>query len=383
MESRIIVKNIPKHLNEQKFKKHFESIGTVTDSKIMFKDGKSRLFGYIGFKENIAQKAVDYFNGTFIDTSKIVVELAVSFVDNKNRPWSKYSKGSSAFEKLHPVEKIIQPSQNEIKQQDPKVSEFLKTLEPRSTWKNDDFPDAAHVFQPSDTANCDPNSIKEDFVGDTVALDKTVSDLDYLKSKIVQPPIEHVKLHPSRLTMLQDNGAIADNVVNDIDNAQLEHTVEVVEQDEPNINLIADTGRIMVLNLPFSCTTDDLAELFGRFGNIAEVHIPISKQTKESRGFAFVTFVIPEHAINAYTELDNSIFQGRIIQVVPAKEKLEHSEPRGIKSFKSSREKQKKSMAGNDFNWNTLFMNVYCVYIERCRCKCHCEETKRTKRRNF
>jgi RNA recognition motif-containing protein len=40
-------------------------------------DGRSRLFGFIGFRtEKEAKAAMNFFNNTFIDTSKISVEMA-------------------------------------------------------------------------------------------------------------------------------------------------------------------------------------------------------------------------------------------------------------------------------------------------------------------
>merc|ERR1719431_1378360 len=52
---------------------------------------------------------------TFIDTSKIVVEKCVNFGEETStpRPWSKYSKGSSAFRR-HTKEK--EDRQNRIKE---------------------------------------------------------------------------------------------------------------------------------------------------------------------------------------------------------------------------------------------------------------------------
>lgn len=49
----------------------------VTDAKLKFtKDGKFRQFGFIGYKtEEEAQKAVQYFNNTFIDASRLVVSI--------------------------------------------------------------------------------------------------------------------------------------------------------------------------------------------------------------------------------------------------------------------------------------------------------------------
>ena len=49
--SRLIVKNLPKHLKETDLAHHFASKGgTVTDAKIMFQNEKSRKFGFVGFK---------------------------------------------------------------------------------------------------------------------------------------------------------------------------------------------------------------------------------------------------------------------------------------------------------------------------------------------
>jgi len=68
----LIIKNIPKHIDEQRLKLHFSKQGTVTDAKIMRKGNKSRLFGFIGFKtEDEATKAKQYFNNSFIDTSRV------------------------------------------------------------------------------------------------------------------------------------------------------------------------------------------------------------------------------------------------------------------------------------------------------------------------
>ena len=75
--SRLIVKNIPKLFTEEKLRKHFTQQGTVTDAKIMFKNGLSRKFGFVGYKsDEEAKAALKFFNGTYLNTSKLVVELA-------------------------------------------------------------------------------------------------------------------------------------------------------------------------------------------------------------------------------------------------------------------------------------------------------------------
>ena len=76
--SRLIIKNIPKHLSESDLAAHLASKGgVVTDAKIMYKNNRSRLFGFVGFKnEEMAKEAQKYFNRTFLHTSKLDVEIA-------------------------------------------------------------------------------------------------------------------------------------------------------------------------------------------------------------------------------------------------------------------------------------------------------------------
>jgi RNA recognition motif-containing protein len=99
--SRIIVKGLPPYLDETGLRKCFLANPNLTDitdvivkktgfrswphscfifsslHPLYFRRGKSRQFGFIGFKDNsTAQEAVDYFNHTFIGTSRITVELA-------------------------------------------------------------------------------------------------------------------------------------------------------------------------------------------------------------------------------------------------------------------------------------------------------------------
>lgn len=134
---------------------------------------------------------------------------------------------------------------------------------------------------------------------------------------------------------------------------------EEEESDIPPAQLIADTGRLFVKNLSFSCTEEDLRKVFEKFGPLSEIHIPISKETKQPRGYAFILYLLPEHAINAYMELDGKIFQGRILDIRPGKEKLEKKEEVDENTpYKKRLLLKKKASASNEFNWNSLFMNM-------------------------
>jgi len=87
MSSRIIVKNLPHNITPTRLEAHFSSSrsgnaffqGTVTDAKVVTdpKSGKSRGFAFIGYRTaQDATKAVEWFNGTFVDMRKISVEIA-------------------------------------------------------------------------------------------------------------------------------------------------------------------------------------------------------------------------------------------------------------------------------------------------------------------
>ena len=71
-----------------------------------------------------------------------------------------------------------------------------------------------------------------------------------------------------------------------------------------------------------------MEELFKPFGPLAEVNLPIDKDTRKIKGFAFITYVIPENAVQAYSNLDGTTFQGRLLHLIPGKRDLEKNKPK-------------------------------------------------------
>lgn len=69
--------------------------------------------------------------------------------------------------------------------------------------------------------------------------------------------------------------------------------------------------------------TDFLLNLFNVLtsGPLAEVHMPVDRETRRMKGFATVTFVMPEQAVAAYSKLDGTVFHGRMLHLLPAKTK--------------------------------------------------------------
>ena len=128
---------------------------------------------------------------------------------------------------------------------------------------------------------------------------------------------------------------------------------------------IAESGRLFLRNLPYTTTEDDLTKLLEPFGPLTEVLVHLDKVTNKSVGLAFVTFMLPEHAVRAYEALDGSIFQGRLLHILPAKPRLTHEEDEDVKtagsSYKKRKEKEMKVQAGSAHNWNTLFLGANAV----------------------
>jgi RNA recognition motif-containing protein len=74
-------------------------------------------------------------------------------------------------------------------------------------------------------------------------------------------------------------------------------------------------------------------------GPLTEISVPIDRLSRKMKGYACVTFMVPENAVKAYSKLDGKVFQGRMLHLLPGKTKKSYSEmaEEGTKSihFKS------------------------------------------------
>ena len=77
---------------------------------------------------------------------------------------------------------------------------------------------------------------------------------------------------------------------------------------------------------------------------------------------AYVSFSDPANAVDAYKALDKKSFQGRLLHILPAvdrKGNVTIEEGAGKKmTVREDRDAKRKTMAGKDFNWSMLYMNV-------------------------
>lgn len=56
-------------------------------------------------------------------------------------------------------------------------------------------------------------------------------------------------------------------------------------------------------------------------GPITEINLPIDSNTKQLKGFGIVTYLMPEHAVKAFNDLDGTILHGRMLHLIPGKSK--------------------------------------------------------------
>jgi translation initiation factor 3 subunit G len=76
-----------------------------------------------------------------------------------------------------------------------------------------------------------------------------------------------------------------------------------------------DLNTIRVTNISESTTEADLQDLFKPFGRISRVYLAKDKETMQSRGFAFVSFVNKDDAGRAMDKLHGFGYDHLILQL--------------------------------------------------------------------
>uniref|UniRef100_A0A7M4EJP2 Probable RNA-binding protein 19 n=1 Tax=Crocodylus porosus TaxID=8502 RepID=A0A7M4EJP2_CROPO len=461
--SRLIVKNLPNGMKEDRFRKLFAAFGTLTDCCLKFtKDGKFRKFGFVGFKsEDEAKTALNHFNRSFIDTSRITVEVCKSFGDpSKPKPWSKHSQKPANKPTANPdhtgtkKDKKVKNVAGNLKELEgnEEFREFLTVHQKRSqvaTWANDTLaekPKAGKLKPVDDYLNFDSDESsdlseesgdefqeEEDKGNKTkgnptekVAVTKGLSDMDYLKSKVVKDTsLDEEREEEEEDSEQHEKSSEEEEKPSNVEaidiqmkkGAMLE---EIKGQGKPKEeekkkgtklelkNRADSTEATMVYTVklrgaPFNVTEKNVREFFlplkpvairiarNKHGNktgyvfvdftreeevqkalkqnneymgpLSEIHFPIDSLTKKPKGFAFITYMIPEHAVKAFAEVDGQVFQGRMLHVLPStlKKEVENTSAAGSSSYKKQKDSKDKASSGSSHNWNTLFMGTNAV----------------------
>lgn len=202
---------------ESRLRQLFSEHGNITDVQLKYtKEGKFRQFAFVGYETDAeASKAIKNLNKSFVNTSRISVEICAALSDDKKpKSWSKYAKDSSAYQKQNKLnetkdggsaEENAKGSRKEKKKKkseriqdilgehlkDPKFIEFMDVHgKGQSVWKNDlglteggdddDEPD--EVNRQTEVEKDSENEASCDGGEDNVkAADEDISDSEYLK----------------------------------------------------------------------------------------------------------------------------------------------------------------------------------------------------------
>jgi RNA recognition motif-containing protein len=77
--------------------------------------------------------------------------------------------------------------------------------------------------------------------------------------------------------------------------------------------------KLFVKNINFQTTSEELSLMFGIFGEVNRVDIPLDKKIKLPKGFAFVHFEKENDAKEAMNQLQGRLFGGRELDISRAK----------------------------------------------------------------
>jgi multiple RNA-binding domain-containing protein 1 len=81
----------------------------------------------------------------------------------------------------------------------------------------------------------------------------------------------------------------------------------------------------------------------------------------KGKGVAYVKFKHAPHALEAFNKLDGTVFQGRLLHILPAVDRETRSEAerkQGLKDRKLETKKQAAVKRNNLWVWGSLYMNV-------------------------
>ncbi|KAF3891521.1 Multiple RNA-binding domain-containing protein 1 [Trichophyton interdigitale] len=395
--TRVFVSGLPPSLTSDKLRHHFAQRFEVTDAHVI----PNRRIGFVGFKgPDLAENAVKYFNKTFINMSKISVEMARPVdADNSDDLRARYRKHLNA-KKDPPSLKRKRDTQDT--EEDEKLQEYLTAMQPPTksrTWADSGAIPTAHQEQsPAIDAAEEPTEDKDDTEMHNVenaVIDipvtqpgTTSNDVDAANANEENPVQQNdddwLRSKTSRLLgLLDDEDEMAAETWKGKPSedardkppvpAKTSSTKATAEEEESvpepppdaNIESIRLTGRLFIRNLPYNASEDDLNAAFSRFGKIEETHVATDTRHSTSKGFAYIQYVESDAAIEAYKQLDGKDFQGRLMHILPASSKktykLDEFEISKLPLKKQQQIKRKAEAASSTFSWNSLYMNTDAV----------------------
>lgn len=407
-------------MEESTLRELFSDKGAVTDVQLKFtKDGKFRQFAFVGFAtEDAAREAIKFHDKTFIKTSRISVELC-------NDLASKFTEAEKEQAERAKQEEAKKKPSTKVKDQikellakykdDPLFQEFLNThMKNKEIWRDDtgttdllekqykEMVAAAKTSKKSEQKEATKESLeKKDEVKKSMVQLYTVKLKNIPKNTKRQDVLKFfkpLKPHSVRIPGLKMRFAYAGfKTKQELNKALLKDKsffngkqIEIIDFTKKNEKTkeekektgvdkkgnkwnqqtqslegeedICESGKLFFRNLSYSVNEAILQELFEKYGPVSEINVPIDSITRKIKGFGTVVFLMPEHAVRAYNELNGTQFHGRMFHLIPGKsdDKPDETDDAGT-NFKKAKQEKLKKTAGSSHNWNTLFLGPNAV----------------------
>ena len=128
------------------------------------------------------------------------------------------------------------------------------------------------------------------------------------------------------------------------------------------------TDRLFLRNLPYTASEADVEAALEPHGTVRSVRMVLDRVSRQSRGLAIVTMESVAAAAAARAALDASIFQGRLLHVLPGEPAPAARGEAGADvagapstSFKAARDAARRAGAGGDADraaWSSLFIRA-------------------------
>lgn len=389
----------------------------MTDIQLKYtKDGKFRQFGFVGFQtEEQAQEAIRFFDKTFIHTSRITVELCKELNQNADEKLETSSNGKKEEKANTYVKDLLDQHKN-----DPLFKEFIETHgKSKTLWQDNVTPE-------SNTREEASVKLNSDVVVEKLA-NKDISDKDYMKSLVkksekskksmvelftvklrnlpkntkrqdVQKFFKPLKPHSVRIPGLKLRFAYAGfKTKQELTKALAKHKsffngkqIEVYDFSSKNQlpssdsektkkpnnkwegqkqslegeESVCESGKLFFRNLAYTISEADLQKVFEPFGPVADINVPVDATTRKIKGFGTVTFVMPEHAVKAYSSLNGTMIHGRMFHLLPGKmddKERDSDDGSDATNYKKKKDDKLRKNAGSSYNWNTLFLGPNAV----------------------
>ncbi|GAA5966213.1 hypothetical protein JCM3765_006090 [Sporobolomyces pararoseus] len=373
------------------------SSSSITDVKLVTrKDGTSRCLAFIGFKTNKdASKILEWSQNSWLNGgnggggSRIKVDWARDTRDSDDRASKRQkldittnnnSSTNSSDSRFKDFLAVMQPPKPSTLHDTTTTttttpSTLPSTLPSTSTTTTSETSSSSSAAATSKkkskitptpiTTTIEPETQNNDD-DDGVAGDEGLTDAEYLAKRMKRTidQVETTEEEEERGDLEEDGGGGGGGGFEQEEEEEEEKPEEVEEESESDLTIqsILETGRLFLRNLAFSVSEQDLKDLFQKFGQIDQVHLPVDSTTKLSKGLGYITFSKPQQAVDAYKSLDGTTFQGRLLHILPAIGREAKPERPGTSSgggnvLKKERMEMRKQVGGKSFSWASLYLN--------------------------